>query len=296
MNIMTRRAFAIALATLLVAPAFVRAADTAPPKGQRVYSIGHSFHMFMPGILAQIAKSAGIEGHLQVGASGIGGSHVIQHWDVADDKYKSKEIIGGTGKLDVLTMAPIYLPDEGIENFIKLASEKNPDIRVFVQEFWLPYDQNIDFKRPPKDKKLLPPNRDEYDGKKLRADHEAYFKTIDEHVEMLREKYHNKPKLFVAPVGQAVLALREAINEGTAPGLTKQTDLFTDAIGHAKPPLTVLVAYVYYALIYDRNPVGLPVPPSLKGTFNDETTEKLNRLLQELAWAAATSHPLSGVD
>ena len=44
----------------------VRADDPAKgatPKGQRVYSIGHSFHVFMPAILAQIAKSAGIEDH-----------------------------------------------------------------------------------------------------------------------------------------------------------------------------------------------------------------------------------------
>ncbi|HEX3726865.1 MAG TPA: hypothetical protein VHV08_11510, partial [Pirellulales bacterium] len=41
------------------------AAET--PVGVRVYSIGHSFHNFMPGILAEIAKSAGIAAHEQLG-------------------------------------------------------------------------------------------------------------------------------------------------------------------------------------------------------------------------------------
>ena len=59
------------------APAKAAAAEV--PKGQRVYSIGHSFHVFMPPLLAQIAKSAGIEDHQQVGLSSIGGSYVIQH-------------------------------------------------------------------------------------------------------------------------------------------------------------------------------------------------------------------------
>ena len=51
----------------------------------------------------------------------------------------------------------------------------------------------------------------------------------------------------MVPVGQAVLALRKKIADGAAPGLAKQTDLFADPIGHARPPLAVLVAYCYYA-------------------------------------------------
>jgi hypothetical protein len=284
------------LAMLAMLPAVVRAAEPATssaadaPKGQRVYSIGHSFHMFMPNILAQIAKSAGITDHQQVGASSIGGSLVIQHWDVADDKFKSKATLTD-GKLDVLTMAPIYLPDDGIENFVRLASEKSPHVRVLVQEFWLPFDTNVNFKK----EKVPAPDREVFDLKKLQADHDKYFHDIDEHVRMLNEKYGGKPAIYVAPVGQAVLALREKIAAGAVPGLSKQTDLFTDAIGHAKAPLQVLVAYCYYAQIYGRNPAGLPVPSALKGVGDEETTAKLNSLLQELAWNAVTSHPLSGV-
>ena len=60
-----------------------------------------------------MAKDAGIGDHVQVGLSSIGGSRVIQHWDVADDKFKSKASLEA-GKVDVLTLAPIFLPDEGI--------------------------------------------------------------------------------------------------------------------------------------------------------------------------------------
>jgi hypothetical protein len=116
-------------------------AKTEVPKGQRVYSIGHSFHVFMPAILAQIAKSAGIEDHKQVGLSSIGGSYVHQHWSAPEDKFKSKATLE-SGQLDVLTMAPLFLPDDGIDNFVKLASEKSPNIRILVQEFWLPFDVN----------------------------------------------------------------------------------------------------------------------------------------------------------
>ncbi len=276
---------------LLVIPVAMRGEDAiTPSKGQRIYSIGHSFHVFMPKILDQIAKTANIAEHKQVGLSSIGGSYVIQHWDVADDKFKSKAVLN-SGELDVLTMAALYLPDEGIENFVQLAAEKSPHIRVLVQEFWLPFDVNVNFRK----EKVSPPTREVYDGKKLQAEHDAYFAELDAHVRMLNEKYGDKPRVFVAPVGQAVLALREQITAGTVPGLTKQEQLFTDSIGHAKPPLQVLVAYVYFAQIYGRSPVGLPVPAALNGTFNEETTAKVNRVLQEIAWKAVTGHPLSGV-
>src|SRR3954466_8033719 len=50
------------------------------PKGQRVYYSGHSFHYFMPPILADIAKKAGVKDHTMLGISALGGSRVYQHW------------------------------------------------------------------------------------------------------------------------------------------------------------------------------------------------------------------------
>jgi hypothetical protein len=82
-----------------------------------------------------MAKGAGIKGHEAVGLSAIGGSRVIQHWDVADDKNKAKAALRA-GKVDVLTLSPIHLPDDGIEKFAALALEHNPKVRVTVQEFW----------------------------------------------------------------------------------------------------------------------------------------------------------------
>ena len=41
-----------------------------------------------------------------------------------------------------------------------------------------------------------------------------------------------------------------------------------------------------------RSPVGLPLPAQLAQA---PEAEKLNRLLQEIAWQAVSEHPLSGV-
>ena len=260
------------------------AQDTPEIKGQRVFYTGHSFHYFVPPILSDIAKGAGIKDHVQVGLSSIGGSRVIQHWNVADEKNKVKEALKA-GKVDVLTLAPIHLPDDGIEKFAKLASENNPKVRVTVQEFWLPYDE-YDPATPLKGRKV---DHNAPTIEELRKRHAPYFKSMDEYVVELNKKL-GKQVLYVVPVGQAVIALREKIIEGKAPGLKTQNDLFTDPIGHAKAPLQVLVAYCHYASIYQRSPVGLPAPAAL-GKANPE----LNRLLQELAWEAVSQHPLSGV-
>jgi hypothetical protein len=253
---------------------------------QRVFTCGHSFHVFMPGILNEIAKKAGIKDHVQVGMSSIGGSRVIQHWEADDAKHKAKDVLKG-GNVDVLTLSPIYLPDDGIEKFVALAVEHNPRVRVTVQEFWLPYDV-YDTKAPLKGRKV---DHNAPAGADLRKAHEPYFASIDEHVRALNKKL-GKETVFVVPSGQAVIALREKIIAGEAPGLKTQEDLFTDAIGHVRPPVQVLATYCHFAVIYRRNPVGLPVPG---GLAQANEAEKLNRLLQELAWNAVIQHPLSGV-
>lgn len=138
---------------------------------------------------------------------------------------------------------------------------------------------------------------DQYDNFVLELDyklHEPYFQSMDEHVRALNKKF-GKQALLVVPAGQAVIALREKIIAGQAPGLKAQEDLFSDAIGHPKPPLQALVAYCHFAVIYRQSPVGLHVPTVLAGKGEPKEIDALNRLLQELAWDAVVHHPLTGV-
>jgi hypothetical protein len=280
------RLLALGLVVALLGMGRTASGQTTPvDSGQRVFTCGHSFHVFVPGILADMARGAGIKGHQIVGLSSIGGSRVVQHWNVPDAKNKAKRALRD-GKVDVLTLSPIFLPDDGIERFAKLALEHNPKVRVTVQEFWLPFDLLEGHTKRPK---IV--NHDAPTAVGLRKMHAPYFKDMDEHVRDLNRTL-GKEVLFVVPVGQAVIALREKIIAGEAPGLTKQSDLFTDAIGHPRPPLQALVAYCHFAVIYRRTPVGLPVPAVLARSADKE---RLNRVLQELAWDAVTAHPLSGV-
>jgi hypothetical protein len=261
-------------------------------EGQRVFSIGHSFHVWVPGIVADLATKAETSGHVQVGISSIGGSRVIQHWDLAPEKNKGKDALN-TGKVDVLTMSPIFLPDGGIENFVTLALEHNKDIRVIVQPIWLRWDIY-----EPTTKRPAQVDHNAITGEELRHRHAEHFRKMDEHIQELNEKYRSqvgRTVMHVAPSPQALIALREKIIAGKAPGLKSQEDLFTDALGHGTAPLKALVAYVNYATIYRRSPVGLSVPEIIKQAKLGKNEEALNRLLQELAWDAVVEHPLSGL-
>lgn len=96
--------------------------------GQRVFFNRHSFHMFVAPRVKELASSAGLSKHQQIGTQGIGGSRVIQHWDLPDEKNKAKQALVG-GEIDVFTMAAhLQLPDQGIENYTKLALEHNQEI------------------------------------------------------------------------------------------------------------------------------------------------------------------------
>ena len=253
--------------------------------GQRVFTAGHSFHVWLPGILKEIAASAKVAGHEQLGLQSIGGSQVIQQWNLPDEKNTVKPALA-TGKVQVLTLSPIYLPDEGIEKLAKLGLEHNPDMRVTVQEFWLPYDDVASWKNRPKEI-----DRDSKTIEELRAAHANYFKSMDEHVTALNKQF-GKTVISVVPVGQAVLALREKVIKGEVPGVKMQSELFTDVLGHPGLQIKALADYCHFAVIYRTNPIGLPV---LSFLAKQPEAEKLNRLLQDLAWDAVTAHPLSGV-
>jgi hypothetical protein len=91
----------------------------------------------------------------------------------------------------------------------------------------------------------------------------------------------------IVPVGDAVVKLRELVAAGKVTGIAKQSELFTDTIGHGKTPVQILTAYCNFACITGRSPVGLKV--------YEQIGDELNGLLQRVAWETVTAYPMSGV-
>ena len=264
------------------------AAIASDVKGLRVFTCGHSFHVWVVPMLAELAAAAGIKDHVIAGKSSIGGSTVMKHWNVPDEKNLAKQALRD-GKVDVLTLSPIWLPDEGIDNFAKLAFAHNPNIRITVQEYWLPNDEYHPV-YPLDTRKKVDHNATTIPA--LQKAQDQYDHDVDDYARAINAKL-GKPALVTVPVGQAVVRLREKVIAGTCPGIKQQTELFRDNWGHPQPPIQALAAYCHFAVIYQRSPVGLPMPAALKK--NPAWDNKLNRLLQELAWDTVKAHPMSGV-
>lgn len=257
--------------------------DATTPPGVRVFYTGHSFHMFVPPRVEQLVKSAGIEGHRLVGTQGIGGSRVIQHWDLADDKNKAKPALE-SGQVDVFTMAAhLAIPDPGIDHFTELGLKHNPKLRLLVQESWMPFDQVSETRRIRENSE-----RDQTKIDELQASTTAWRKKLEAQADELNKR-HGRRAVFIVPVGDAVVKLREQIAAGKFPGVTKQADLFRDPIGHGLGHVQALAAYCNFAAIYRRTPVGLTLA-------EPGVDDAQHAILQRIAWETVSSYPYSGIE
>lgn len=270
-------------AVLAASWTLARAADVAaPPPGLRVFYTGHSFHMFVPQRIEQLAKAAGIEGHVHVGIQGIGGSRVIQHWELPDDRNKAKAALAA-GNVDVFTMAAhLAIPDEGIARFTELGLMHQPKLRLLVQASWYPFDV-------PSPEKRIRDNaqRDAMRIEELQAAIDEWRTRLEKQADELN-RHHGRRAVSIVPVGDAVVKLRALVVAGKYPGVKVQSELFTDPIGHAGPHVQALAAYCNFAAIYRVSPEGLNVPPS-------GLTEQQHALLQKLAWDTVFRYPYAGV-
>ncbi|NQV24312.1 MAG: hypothetical protein HQ518_08070 [Rhodopirellula sp.] len=254
----------------------------SPPEGLRVFYTGHSFHMFVPPLVEQLVKSAEIQGHQLVGTQGIGGSRVIQHWDLADDRNKAKAALI-SGEVDVFTMAAhVTIPDEGITKFTELGLKHNPNLRLLVQASWYPFDV-------PSPEKRIRDNaqRDDMKIEDLQAAVDEWRKKLEAQADDLNRQ-HGRRAVFIVPVGDAVVKLRAMIVAGEYPGVTQQSKLFRDAIGHGQGHVMALAAYCNFAAIYRISPVGLKL--------NERGVDDAHHaILQKLAWETVSMYPYAGI-
>jgi len=278
--------------------------NVALPKGKRVQWIGHSFHVFLPTPVAKLAKEAGIS-HQNLGFDMIPASVPCQHWNKGGSWKRTVQ----EGKADVMTLATREeVPDPCIPKFVQLAAKSRPDMKVMVQETWLPFSPAI-----PALGKIDPNNK---------AQQKSYIDTAAKNIEKcagirgcsnrnaanvqtlertrseiegpyrirLRQQLAGLNRelgrniTILVPLWDATLSLRQLIAQGKVPGLSKQTDLFMDGLGHAKKPLENMASYLWFAALYNQSPVGMKA----LGTGAQD------RVLQQVAWDAFRNEPLRG--
>jgi len=238
--------------------------------------------MFVSRNVDQLVKSASIEGHKLAGTQGIGGSRVIQHWELADDKNKAKPALT-SGEVDIFTMAAhVAIPDEGITRFVELGLKHNSNLRLLVQASWFPFDV------PDQDKRIRENSqRDNARIEELQTAVDDWRKKLETQVDDLNRQ-HDKRAVFIVPVGDAVVKLRALVVDGKYPGVAKQSELFRDPIGHGNGDVQALASYCNFAAIYRRSPAGLKM--DVPGVDDAQ-----HAILQTLAWDTITAYPYAGV-
>lgn len=253
------------------------------PKGLRVFYTGHSFHMFVPPRVEQLARSAGIREHRTAGVQGIGGSRVIQHWELEEARNRARPALE-RAEADVFTMAAhLAIPDPGIENFVTLGLKHNPELRLLVQASWMPHDMTASQPRIQDNAQ-----RDETDLDALQDATDAWRRSMEAQIDELNRRYERRA-VFIVPVGDAVNELRRRIKRDEFPGITRQSELFRDPIGHGLGHVQALAAYCNYAAIYRHSPEGL--------TLNEPgVSDEQHAILQRIAWETVSRYGHSGVN
>lgn len=254
----------------------------------RVFYTGHSFAGAPPAWLGILAKQAAIDDYKNVGRQSLGGSRVIDHWNLADARNEAKKALG-TGHVDVLTLSPnMQLPDEGIDLFVDLALKQNAKIRVLVQGSWMTWDGlgKGGIKNAERDTQPVAGIRER--TAKHMNEIRTQLRTINQRV--------GREVCVLVPVGAAVVRLRELIAEGKLPGLEKPSQLFVDDIGHAHPAILHLCTYMYHVAVFHRD------PREITGLGNNgwskqfgQPKPELAATLKQLAWDTMAAEPLSGL-
>jgi hypothetical protein len=272
--------------------------------GKRIYFVGHSFHMFIVRPLIYLAREAGIKGHWAEGWDMIGGSTPTQHWeraasDEGADENEVKQALR-TGRVEVLTLASnVIVPEPAIDLFADLAVECNPEARVMVQHSWGDKattqimrarhgGTTIDLSTVPSNEDRDATTAEELEAYRAstlpqRAALRAQLKAIDER--------HGRAVTSMVPVSEAVIRLRELVVDGGLPGVTRQSELFRDALGHATQPTMDVVTYTWFAALYGINPKGSTclIEP------DDPTAHARHDALTDIAWRSLLDEPKSGL-
>ncbi|HEX5739235.1 MAG TPA: hypothetical protein VFY22_12050 [Hydrogenophaga sp.] len=272
----------------------------APPERPlRVFHIGHSLvGRDMPMMLEQLA-GAGHDHRSQLGW----GARLQAHWEPdvpikgfetenAHPRYEDARAAMQQGHFDALVLTEgveikdsIKYADSAkyLRHWAREARAHNPSIRVYLYETWHELDDPQGW--------LLRLDKDlpTYWEGDLLAKGLAYGDTGG--------------PVYVIPAGQVLARfVRRVEQAGGLPGLRSREDLFArredgkqDMI-HINDLGSYLVALTHYAVLYHRNPLGLPHQLLLAdGSPAKAPSAEVARLMQEVVWEVVTSYPKTGV-
>ncbi|RYF76514.1 MAG: hypothetical protein EOO29_22660 [Comamonadaceae bacterium] len=270
-----------------------------PEKPLRVFHIGHSLvGRDMPAMLEQLAGT-GHDHRSQLGW----GATLKSHWEPdvpvngfeqenAHSRYQdAREAVDG-GRFDAVVITEMVEIKDAIKHFdsptyvrrwARDARQANPAARVYLYETWHPLDDPEGWLN------------------RLDRDLALYW----EGVLLAQGLAHSDTggPVYVIPAGQVMAQFTRRLEaSGGLPGLTSREAIFgrrpdgmQDMI-HLNDLGSYLVALTHYAVMYHRNPAGLPHRLlRADGSRADAPSDEAAQLMQKVVWEVVTRYPKTGV-
>jgi len=280
-----RNAIVRSVIALVVTCGTLANASAAESKGYRVFLTGHSFFIlggYMKDKIILLSDAAGKTDHKMVGYRYSGGRSgaVDKWWAKGADEEPRKSI--AAGDVDVLAVCTYWMKKDSeqekcVRRFVELMQKSNPNGIVYMIATKIPndgpYKGGWDARTKEELAKLYG-----WHGKNSR--YENYKDILADKI----NAEYGKTVIKSVPMYYAQALLRAEIIDGNVPGVKKQSELYTDAMGHVSELGQRLNAYTVFAAIYGQSPVGLHVPQWEKP--GDETLKTQNLALQKAAWEA----------
>jgi hypothetical protein len=217
-------------------------------------------------------------------AAGIGYQNLGYGVDLDKPITRDRKILEDTprtlmekGEVDVcLTVDRNWAAEPPLDKWAPVGLAHNPNFRLYQQA------------------RFLTEKPEERDNSKI-ADVQAALdkvrKTLEVRVDAINKDL-GKQVVFIVPVGDAIVKLREMVVDGKFPGVTKQSELFLSGSRgsiHVEKHANLLTAYCNYAAIYQKSPVGL------KLEMKEDITDEQHAILQKLAWETVSKYPYAGI-
>lgn len=213
---------------------------------------------------------------------------------------------------DVVTLQP-FCPFEGEYVHARLFSQeimkKSPNAQVFVYAQWPGKGKGADWdlafagplaQRGKQDSptsyvnmvaKAPSPWKERFAVMSLRNEYELTVVSLNE------GKLTEKPVRLI-PAGHVMQLLGQKMRAGLLAGYRTPWDFYSDGV-HVNNDGSYLVACAFYASIFGKSPVGLPLGDyqGKPGHASDgiKITPEIARLIQETVWEVVATHPLTGV-
>ena len=264
-----------------------------PPEAPlKVFHIGHSLvARDMPAMLAQLAGA----GHAYDSQLGWG-ANLKSHWEPdipvngfeeenAHPRYRDAHEAVGSGDYDVLVLTEMVEIRAAIDYFdswdyvarwARKAWEANPETRVYLYETWH--------------------WTDDAEGWLTRLDLDLGRYWERGILDRAQATDGMRAPIHVIPGGQVMAAMARALETaGGVDGLASHEDLLPDKV-HFNDLGAYLIALTHYAVLYGRDPGGLPHElMKADGSPAEAPSAEAAALMQRVVWEVVTGYPRTGV-